>query len=73
MENTQRPLRGFPLTVNVYARDEQEVETARKALAAFIDGYARHGRAVTAEKVARAASQWESNPVVRARIIRYFT
>ena len=73
MEKTQRPLRGFPLTVNVYARDEQEVEAARKALAAFVDAHARQGRAVTAGKIARAASQWDCNPIVRTRIIKYFT
>ena len=68
----QDMLRGFPITFNVYARSEQEVEELRMAVVAFIGCHARQGRAVDAQRLARAISNWDQNPIVKSRIIDYF-
>lgn len=65
-------LRGFPITFNIYARNEQEVEQLRAAVTAFIGQHARQGRAVDAARLARAVSGWDRNPIVRNQIINYF-
>ena len=65
-------LRGLPLTFNVYANDEAEVEQARLAIVRFINSHASQGRAVTAAKIAEAVGNWDKNPIVRSRIINYF-
>ena len=68
----QQPFRGFPITFDVYARNEQEVESLRMAIVAFIGCHARQGRAVDAERLAKAISNWGNNPIVRNKIIDYF-
>ena len=68
----KKQLRGFPLTVNIYAYDEREVEEARKALADFISAHAKENRAVTAKKIAQAVNDWDRNPIIRSKIIKYF-
>ena len=68
----QQPFRGFPITFDVYARNEQEVEELRMAIVAFIGCHARQGRAVDAERLAKAISNWDNNPIVKNKIIDYF-
>ena len=68
----QQPLRGFPVTFNVYARDEKEVEDLRMAVVAFIGHHAHEGRAVDAARLAKAISNWDRNPIVKSQIINYF-
>ena len=68
----KKHLHGFPLTVNVYAENEEEVEEARMAIIAFIGLHASQCRAVTAKKIAYAISNWDKNPIVKNRIIEYF-
>ena len=65
-------MKGYPLTVNVYAENEAEVAEARAAIVEFIDAHAREGRAVSANKIAKAVRSWQSNPLVRNRIIDFF-
>ena len=71
-QETKEPLRGFPVTFNVYARNEQEVEQLRMAVVAFIGHHARQGRAVDAARLAQAIAGWDRNPIVRNKIIEYF-
>ena len=73
MNEEQKQLKGFPLTFNIYAYDEQEAEEARMAIIAFIGQHAKQGRAVTARKVAQAVARWDQNPIVKSQIIKYFT
>lgn len=73
MEKGQRQLRALPITFEIYACDEQEVEECRKAIIAFIAQHRSENRAVTARKVAEAISRWDRNPIVRNRIIGHFT
>ena len=70
MEDSKK-LHGFPLTFNIYAENEQEVEECRKAIVAFIGFHASQCRAVTAKKVAKALSNWDNNILIRNHIISY--
>ena len=72
MAQEKRQLKGFPLTFNIYAENEKEVEDCRMAIIAFIGQHASQCRAVTAKKVAQAISNWEKNPLVKMNIINYF-
>ena len=68
----KKKLHGFPLTFNIYAENEQEVEEARMAIISFIGFHASQCRAVTAKKVAQAVSNWDKNAIVKNQIINYF-
>ena len=68
----KKQLKGFPISFNIYAESETEVEEARKAIIAFIGLHASQCRAVTAKKVTQALSSWDKNPLVRNHIINYF-
>ena len=68
----KKKLKGFPLTFNIYAENEAEVEECRKAIIAFIGLHASQCRAVTAKKVAQAIGNWDKNPIVKNQIINYF-
>jgi hypothetical protein len=72
-EEKKQPLKGFPITFELYAHNEVEAEEARMAIVAFIGQHARQGRAVTATKVAQAIGRWDQNPIVKSHIIKYFT
>ena len=65
-------LKVFPMTLKLYAHDEQEVEVLRFVFTEFVKLQAEQGRAVTAEKLTRALQNWDKNPLVRNRIISYF-
>ena len=65
-------LKGYPITFNIYAENEQEVEMARRAIIEFIGFHASQCRAVTAKKLAQAITNWDSNPLVKNRINNYF-
>lgn len=72
-QNNQQQLRALPITFQIYAHDEQEVEEARMAIVAFIGQHAKQGRAVTAHKVAQAISNWDKNFLVKNAVIKHFT
>ena len=73
MANNQQPLKGMPITFEIYAHTEQEVEQLRQAVVAFIRQHAKEGRAVTAKKVAEAIPKWDSNILVKNQIIKFFS
>ena len=66
-------LKGFPLSFNIYAESEKEVEDCKAAIIAFIGHHASQCRAVTAKKVTQAISNWDKNQIVKNRIIQFFT
>ena len=72
-QGAQQPLRGFPISFNIYAHNEQEVEHLRMAIVAFIGQHAQQGRAVDAERTARAIANWDKNPIVKSQIIKHYT
>lgn len=70
--NEKKEIKVFPISFEVYAYDEREVEDLRMAIVAFIGHHAQCGRAVTAAKAAKAISNWDKNPIVKNRVIQYF-
>ena len=65
-------MKGFPIQFNIYAENAGEAQEAQQAFISFINFHAQHGRAVTAKKLTAALNNWQSNPLVRSRIINYF-
>lgn len=68
----KKEIKVFPISFEVYAYDEREVEDLRMAIVAFIGYHAQCNRAITAAKAARAISNWDKNPLVKSKIIDYF-
>jgi len=71
-DSRQEPFRGFSITFDVYAHNEQEVEDLRMAIVAFIGHHRRQGRAIDARRLAQAIANWDRNPIVKNQIINYF-
>ena len=65
-------MNGFPITFNIYANNEQEVEELRFVITEFIRLHAEEGRAVTAVKVADALRKGLNIPIFKNRINEYF-
>ena len=64
-------MKGYEIKFCIYAEDEEEARRAERAIKMFINQHAMAGRAVTGNKIADALPLWESNPIVRNRIIKY--
>lgn len=62
----------FPVTVNIYAEDEQEAQRAQKALGQFVNDMGHMGIPVTGRKIADAVPKWNANNLVRRQIINHF-
>ena len=62
----------FPVTINIYAENEQEADQARRAIGGFIDQMGKMGIAVTGNKIAEAVSKWDKNAFVKGQIINFF-
>jgi len=71
-KETQQPLKGFPITFQLYAHSEEEAEEARMAIVAFIGHLRQYGIPVTGKKVAQAAVNWDRNPIVKNQILKHF-
>ena len=65
-------MKGLPITFNIYANDEQEVEVLRFVITEFIRQHAEQGRAISAVKLTEALRRWDKNPIIKNRIIEYF-
>lgn len=62
----------YQLQTPIYAESESEVVELRNAIVAFINEHRQHGRAVSARKVTEAIRNWDSNILVKNRIINHF-
>lgn len=62
----------FPITINIYAENEQEADAARHALGGFVDQMGQQGIAVTGNKIADGIARWQRNAFVRQQIINHF-
>ena len=62
----------FPITIKIYAEDEQEAENARHALGSFVDQLGQMGIMVTGNKIAKAVPKWDKNILVKNQIISHF-
>lgn len=71
-EKNKQPLRGYPITFQLYAHSEEEAEEARMAIVAFIGHLRQYGIPVTGKKVAQAAANWDRNPIVKTQIMKHF-
>ena len=62
----------FPITIKIYAENEQEAEKARHALGSFVDQLGQMGIMVTGNKIAQAVPKWDKNILVKNQIISHF-
>ena len=62
----------FPITIKIYAEDEQEAEQARQALGGFVNQMGQIGIMVTGRKIAQAVPKWDKNILVKNQIINHF-
>lgn len=65
-------MQAYPITIKIYAENEQEAEAARHALGGFVDELGRQGIAVTGSKIAEGISRWDKNPFIKSQIIKHF-
>ena len=57
-------MKGYEVRFNVYAESQDEADMASLALRSFVDGKARMGLAVTADKIAKAVERWKDSYMV---------
>jgi hypothetical protein len=62
----------FPITIKIYADDEQEAQRAQHALGKFVDDMGAMGVAVRGNKIADGVSRWDKNGFVKNKIIEHF-
>jgi len=62
----------YSVQIPIYADNEQEVAELRQTLVWFINQHRNQGRAVTARKVSDAVKKWDSNILVKQKIINHF-
>ena len=62
----------YPITIKIYANDEQEAQRAQQALGQFVNDMGAMGIAVTGDKVAEAVPKWNVNSFLRQQIINHF-
>lgn len=65
-------MKGYPITFNIYAENEQEAEQARNAIVRFITAHAQEGRAVSAKKIEQAVTAYQNNPFVKSQVNVFF-
>lgn len=65
-------MKALDIQFQIYAEDENEVAELRQSIIWFINLQKANGRAVTAKKVSDAIKRWNSNVIVRNRIVEYF-
>ena len=65
-------MQAYPITIKIYAENEQEAEAARHALGGFVDALGKMGIPVTGDKIAEVAARWDKNPLIKSRIISHF-
>ena len=62
----------YPITIKIYAADEQEAQRAQHALGQFVNDMGAMGIAVTGDKIAEAVPRWNKNVLVENQIINHF-
>lgn len=62
----------YPITIKIYANNEQEAHQAQKALGQFVNDMGAMGIAVTGNKIAEAVPKWNQNSFVKSKIIEHF-
>ena len=62
----------FNVDIPIYAETENEVQELRQTIVWFINLHRNNNRAVTARKVSDAIKAWDSNFLVKRKIIEHF-
>lgn len=62
----------YPITIKIYAADEQEAQRAQQAMGQFVNDMGAMGIAVTGNKISEAMPRWNKNPLVKNQIINHF-
>lgn len=62
----------YPITIKIYAANEQEAQQAQHALGQFVNDMGVLGVHVTGGKIADGVSHWDKNPFVKSKIINHF-
>jgi hypothetical protein len=62
----------FNVNIPIYAESENEVAELRQTIVWFINLHRANGRAVSARKVSAAIKSWDSNFLVKKKIIDHF-
>ena len=62
----------YPITIKIYADDEQEAQRAQRALGKFVNDMGALGIPVTGRKIADGVPRWNANSFVKSRIIDHF-
>jgi hypothetical protein len=62
----------FNVNIPIYAESENEVAELRQTIVWFINLHRANGRAVSARKVSDAIKSWDSNFLVKKKIIDHF-
>lgn len=57
-------MKGYEIRFNVFAESQEEADRASLALRSFVDGKARTGLAVTADKITKAVERWKDSYMV---------
>lgn len=66
-------MKGYRISLNIYAESEDEAKQAEKAIIDFISSHAQEGRAVSAQKIISALGSWQNNPFIKTQVISYFS
>lgn len=65
-------MKALDINFQIYADNENEVAELRQTIIWFINLHRANGRAVTARKVSDAIKHWDSNFIVKQKIINHF-
>ena len=61
-----------PITFNIYAKDDEEAESGRKAIIQFINIMGQYGAMVSGNKIAEAVANLNNNQFIKNQIINFF-
>ena len=64
-------MKGYPITLNIYAESAEEAERGRRAMISFIDIMRQQGAAVSGNKIVDAVGRLSSSPFVANQIINF--
>lgn len=62
----------YNVNIPIYAETENEVQELRQVIVWFINLHRDHNRVVSAKKVSDAIKAWDSNFLVKRKIIEHF-
>lgn len=64
-------MKGYKVSFNIFAENQEEADAVSRLLGEFVDGYAKLGVAVCASKLLPLPELLENNPFLKGRITNY--